>query len=168
MDDDDQTEPPVSKSQLKRDADRAQDLGRALLDLTESDWAKLALPDTLVAALSEARRIQSHGARKRQLQYIGKLMRSIDVQPIADYLEALQLGRRQTAQAHHDLESWRERLIEDGDAAISALLAEHAGIDAKQLGGLVRQAQAERNQGGTPRAARALFRFLREALAGPP
>lgn len=164
MEDDDPTDLPVSKTQLKREAHQAQDLGRALLDLGESDWARLALPERLISALEDARRIRAHGALKRQLQYIGKLMRSVDTAPIAEYLAALQRGRRASAQAHRTLEQWRDRLIDEGDAAIEALLREHPDIDARQLAGLVRQARTERKQNAAPKASRLLFRLLREIL----
>jgi ribosome-associated protein len=90
MNDTEQFEPhpsPPSKSQRKRDAAALQALGTELLELAEADWNALGLQDNLIAALREAARVRAHGARRRQLQYIGKLMRDIDPRPILDYLE---------------------------------------------------------------------------------
>ncbi len=164
MEDENQTDLRASKSQLKRAAEDAQELGRALLTLTEADWTRLALPDQLVAALREAGRIRAHGALKRHLQYIGKLMRSIDTRPVAEYLATVGAGRRRSAQAHHRLEHWRDRLIDQGDTAIEALLRDYPDVDRRQLTGLVHQARAERKQGAAPKAGRVLFRFLRQAI----
>jgi ribosome-associated protein len=164
MEDDQEQKEPVSKSQRKREANAAQELGRALLDLAESEWKRMSLPDELVAALTEARRLRAHGALKRQMQYIGKLMRSIDTAPVADRLDAIRNENRRAAKAHHRLEDLRDRLIDEGDKAVDALLQEHPHVDAKQLRGLVRQARVERRQGASPRTSRALFRFLRDVI----
>ncbi len=153
---------PPSKSQLKRDALALQALGAQLLELPESDWAALGLPETLIAALRDGKRIRTHGARKRQLQYIGKLMRDIDAEPVREHFEQLRLKSREQSRAHHELEHWRERLIEQGDSAVEAFLQLHAQADRQQLRQLVRRARKERGQDQPPAASRALFRYLRE------
>lgn len=165
MKDSDQFEqhpPTPSKSQRKRDAAALQALGSELLELAESDWSALRLPETLVAALREATRIRAHGARRRQLQYIGKLMRDIDAEAVLDYLQRRRLRQREQAHAHQQLEDWRERLIEQGDSAAEALLEAYPQADRQRLRQLVRQARKEREQERPPAASRALFRYLRE------
>ena len=153
---------PPSKSQRKRDALAAQKLGTELLNIPESDWIALRLPGQLVAALREAQQIHAHGARKRHLQYIGKLMRDLDPEPIRQHLEKLHLKSRQQARAHRELEGWRERLIDEGDSAVEAFLDLHSRADRQQLRQLVRRARKERDHKQPPAASRALFRYLRE------
>jgi ribosome-associated protein len=166
-DDDFDSGPPApSKSQRKRDAQALQQLGSSLLDLPASEWLALGLPDRLIAALTEARRIRAHGARKRQLQYIGKLMREVDPQPIQRHFERLRQKRREQARHQQQLEHWRDRLLEEGDSAIEACLEAHPRADRQRLRQLVRQARKERDHQQPPAASRALFRYLRELDGG--
>ncbi len=158
----DDRQPAPSKTRRKRDAEALQALGARLVDLAETEWRRLALPDELVQALREARRIRSHGARKRQIQYIGKLMRSIEVQAVRDYFEQRGLADRLAAERHRHLERLRDTLIDEGDAALGEALAEFPGADRQQLRQLVRQARRERERGGASKSSRALFRYLRD------
>ena len=153
---------PPSKSRLKRDAHALQKLGTELLDIPESEWVSLGLTQDLMSALREAKRLHSHGARKRQLQYIGKLMRDVDPEPIQQYFQQLRLKARQQAQRHHELEIWRDRLIEEGDPAVGAFLELHAQADRQHLRHLIRQAKKEHAQNKPPRSSRALFRYIRD------
>ena len=153
---------PPSKSSLKRDAHALQQLGTQLVDLPESVWSMLELPASLVAALSEARRLHARGGRKRQLQFIGKLMRDIDPEPIRNYFEQVRLKTRKLAQAHHALEAWRDRLIEEGDPAIETFLEQHAQADRQHLRQLARQAKKELAHNKPPKSSRALFRYIRD------
>ena len=151
-----------SKSQLKRDAHALQQLGVALLEIPEQDWVTLNLPEALVSALRETKRTPSHGARKRQLQFIGKLMRNIDPEPVQRYFEQLRLSTRQQAQWQHACEDWRDRMIMQGDSAIDAYLNDHPGADRQQLRQLVRQAKKEQADNKPPKSSRALFRYIRD------
>ena len=165
MQDEDETDPHdllPSKSQLKRDAHALQQLGTDLLDIPESEWTSLGLAQDLMSALREAKRLHSHGARKRQLQYIGKLMRDADPEPIQRYFRQLRLKARQQAQRHHEHESWRDRLIEEGDPAVGAFLQLHAQADRQHLRQLIRQAKKERAENKPPKSSRALFRYIRD------
>lgn len=161
-DDYDPSDLPPSKSQLKRDAHALQDLGAALLEVPEHDWPALQLPDNLAAALRDAKRMPSHGARKRQLKFIGKLMRDIDPEPIQQYFDKLHDEARQQAHLQHEVEDWRDRMIGEGDSAIDSWLAAHPGGDRQHLRQLVRQAVKEQETGKPPRSSRALFRYIRE------
>lgn len=154
-----------SKTRRKKDAEARQNLGIDLLGLPESDWRTLELPEELVLALREARHIRSNGARKRQFQYIGKLMRDIDPEPIRAHFEILRQRARRASQAHHRLEKWRDRIIGELDPAIDAFLSEQPSADRQHLRQLARRARREHEQGRPPRAARALFRYLRELEA---
>jgi ribosome-associated protein len=153
---------PPSKSQLKRDAHALQQLGTALLEIPEQDWLKLKLPEVLITALKDAKRTPSHGARKRQLQFIGKLMRGIDPEPVQRHFEQLRLSSRQQAQRQHAWEDWRDRMIAQGDSAIDTYLDGHPAADRQYLRQLVRQAQKEQANNRPPKSSRALFRYIRD------
>ena len=128
--------------------------------------AKLDLPEALREALDTCRGIHARGGRKRQLQYIGKLMRGIDAKPIRRALEGL-AGRDAAATAAlHRLEQWRERLIAEGDGALAELLDEYPAADRQQLRQLVMKARKERDAEKPPAAARALFKALRNLFDG--
>jgi ribosome-associated protein len=153
---------PPSKSQRKRESSALQDLGKALVKLPTDRVRKLDLPEALRAAVLEAQRINSHGALRRQMQYIGRLMRDVDAEPIVAQLDAIR-GASDSAKAEfHALERWRERLLAD-DGALTDWLAIHPQADAQQLRQLIRNARREATEGKPPRASRALFRMLAEA-----
>ncbi len=153
----------VSKSQVKRDMAELRALGVSLLELPQSQVDALGLPEALAAALREARRITSHEARRRQMQYIGKLMREADPVPIRAAVEAM-AGRSGAARARQRrLEQWRERLIAD-DAALTEFAAAHPGTDLQSLRALIRNARKEISGAHPPRAQRELFRRVREAM----
>ncbi len=153
---------PPSKSQLKREAAELQRLGEALVALSPARRAGVPMPDSLREAVELAARIRQRGGRRRQLQYIGKLMRTIDTAPIRAALEAFERQGAEESARFHRLERWRDRLLEEGDAALEELLRLSPGADRQRLRALIRQARAERLRGGAPKAARALFRLLRE------
>ena len=154
----------VSKTKKKRAVEELQKLGAALVALAPGQLAALALPEELLAAVREAQRIASHEARRRQVQYIGKLMRAIDPEPVRAALAEL-AGRSAAARARQRrLEQWRERLIGD-DAALTQFVSEHAGADLQALRALIRNARSEITEGRPPRAQRELFRFLRESFS---
>lgn len=151
----------VSRSQRKRDVEELQKLGAALVDLAPVQLDAIALPDALAAAVREAQRIRSHEARRRQLQYIGKLMRSVDPEPVRAALAAL-AGQSAAARARHRrLEGWRTRLIED-DGALTEFAAAHPGADLQALRTLIRNARREILENRPPRAQREMFRLIRE------
>lgn len=154
----------VSKSQRKRDMLALQALGESLVKLKAEQLGKIPLPEQLHQAVREAQRIKSHSAHKRQLQYIGRLMRELDASPIREAMETLEARSAQASAQLHHLERWRERLIAEGDAALGELLDEHPGADRQHLRQLIRAAQREQTQNGPHGHARALFRYLRELL----
>lgn len=164
---DDETEDhlPPSKSQRKRDVEALQALGRDLTQLGKDQLKKMDLPEKLLVAVLEYKRITSHGAMRRQMQYIGKVMRDIedeDVEAIVEQLAALR-GESATAKAEfHALERWRARLLED-DGAVTEWLAGHPGADAQQLRQLIRNARKEAELGKPPKSSRELFKLLRDA-----
>jgi ribosome-associated protein len=160
-DEDFQPYPGPSKSQRKRDANALQDLGKELVHLSKERLERLDLPDALRAEVLEARRITSHGAIRRQMQLIGKLMREVDADAIARQLAEIKGESDAGKAAFHALEQWRERLLQD-DQAVTAWLARHPGTDAQQMRQLIRNARKEAAEAKPPKSSRALFRLLRE------
>jgi ribosome-associated protein len=159
---DDEKDTAISKSQRKRDMIALQRLGEALLDFDAAALNQLALPETLLDAIKTARKINAHGARKRQLQYIGKLMRTIDTGPVCAAVEARRHQQATNTREFQLLEELREALISEGDAALATLLEHFPAADRQHIRKLARQARKERELNQPPRAARRLFRDLRE------
>ena len=154
-----------SKSVLKREAHRAQLLGEQLIALTDPELRALELPDRLYEAIVAARSIGSRGGGARQRQYIGKLMRDIDLTRVREALGARAAKSAQEAQRFQRAENWRTRLIEGGPAAVAALHTAYPALDEAQWLNRVAAAQAERQRpGAAAGASRELFRALRELL----
>jgi ribosome-associated protein len=152
-----------SKTQRKKAVHELQALGEELVTLSDERFAALDLPDRLRDAVTAARGITKHEARRRQLQYIGKIMRSVDPEPIRAALEAWRGDYSRYTAAHKRAEAWRERLLAD-PAALGELLAQYPRADAAHLGSLIRSALHERSAGQPPRSFRLLFQALRGLL----
>ncbi len=151
-----------SKSQVKRDLKALQDLGEALVPLPESQLRSIPLPEKLLDAVLQAKTIRAHGGLKRQLQYIGKLMREVDAEPIRAFLEQQAQQARTQNQQFHRLESLRDELLTEGDPAVQTYCEKHPEADRQRLRQWIRQAQKEAQQQKPPKAARQLFQYLRE------
>ena len=152
---------PISKTKLKAEADAQQDIGVKLTTLPSSKLAQLDLPERLLDAIKEANRITSNGALRRQRQYIGTLMREIDVTPIVEQMEKWE-GKNTAENAYfHQLERWRTRLIED-EAALSDFIAQYPNVDSQQIRTLIRNARKEATLNKPPKSSRELFKLLRE------
>ena len=158
-----------SRSQNRREALEVLALGEKLVALTEAQLAKLPVPDSLLPHIREAKRITAHIAHKRQLAFLAKQMRREDDEVLEAIRDALdehgETARREVA-AMHRVEAWRERLLDDGDAALAQLLDEHPTADRQHLRALVRNALDERHKNKPPRAFRELYRELRELILG--
>jgi len=155
-----------SKTRLKQEAHELQALGEALAALPPDRLDALELDEPLRDALLEWRRTRSHEGRRRQMQYIGKLMRGVDVEPLQAAVAAARLGSARDALALHEAERWRDELIASDDAATRWLSA-HPGADAQRLRSLVRSARVESSAPAPAdarrgRAYRELFRFVRD------
>lgn len=156
-----------SRSQNRREALEILALGEQLVALTEAQLAKLPVPEGLVPHIRECKRITSNIAHKRQLAFLAKQMRREDDETLDRIRDALDVGgeasRREVA-AMHRVETWRERLLADGDAALAELLDAHPNADRQLLRQLVRNTLEERKRNKPPRAFRELFRELRELM----
>lgn len=156
-----------SKTQLKKEMHELQDLGEALVALSDERVDALALPESLLSAVQEFKRTRSHEGRRRQLQYIGKLMRRVDPAPIREAVAAARLGQAKDALTLHQAERWRERLIESDDA-LTGWTAEFAASDVQHLRSLVRAARKDAAAAPEQRSGRAyreLFQFIKQAQA---
>lgn len=150
-----------SKSANKRAMHALQALGARLVGLSAEQLDKIGLPETLRTAVADAQRFRQREAHRRQLQYIGRLMREVDPEPIQAALAALE-GSSAVAQARqHALERLRARLLED-ERVLGEIAVAHPGADLQRLRQLRRNALKEQELGKPPRAFRELFRVLRE------
>jgi ribosome-associated protein len=159
MDDADGIDAPKSKSQVKRDLLALDPLTEELMGLPDRQLNSLGLSDKLVTALRAARALK-RGALKRQLRYARGLLAEEDHAGAAAAVAAFKQPRREQIDALHELEDWRERLLAGDSALLDELFSRYGQVDRQQLLQLVRNAKAERAAGSTPRAARALFKFL--------
>ena len=174
------SEPPAveddgpSKTQVKKAMHELQNLGAALMELPDAQLDAIEMSERLRDALQELRRMHAHGARKRQVQYVGKLLRDADLEPFRHALEAQRSGHAREAAAVREIDAWRERLLA-GDDGLAAWLQARPECDTPQLRALIAKARRERatlqardaRLGGETRhgpAYRELFQVLRTAL----
>lgn len=165
--DDSDVDQEPSKSELKREALALQKLAVAISELPASRRAAIDMPEDLREAIEAFNRMTAHGSKKRQRQYLGKLLRSLDPAPLQQAVDAFAAGRAADADKLHKVERWRDRLIQDDDA-LTEWLNEHPGSDVQHLRSLIRAARKE--NAGTdaeqrqPKSYRELFRFLKPYL----
>jgi ribosome-associated protein len=152
----------VSKTRRKQEMHALQALGVALVGLPDAQLASMQLPDELAQAVRGARGIASREARRRQLQYIGRLMRDLDPEPIRARLEDIEGTSAAATARHRRMEQWRTRLLED-DGALTDFALDFPGADLQTLRTLIRNARREQKEGRPPRAFRELYRVLRAA-----
>lgn len=152
---------PISKTRLKAEADAQQELGVRLTELPKDKLLKLDLPDAVLTAVLETKKITANGAIRRHRQYLGRLMREIDNAPILEQLARWD-GKHTAENAYfHGLERWRDRLIADSNA-LSEFIALHPTTDIQQLRTLIRNAQKELAANKPPKSSREIFKILRE------
>ena len=154
----------LSKSARKREAAALQELGVKLSALPDQEIKALDLPDNLFVALRDLRRLPSHGAQVRQRQYIGKLMRNIDPEPVLAKLAERKQRHDLEIRHFQQIERWRDRLLSERVAAIEELLQEYPNADRTALSRLLDKAERERVEQRSPVGARELFAFLRQLL----
>ena len=153
-----------SKTRKKKDMLALQALGVQLVALNEQQLSSMRLPEALLEAVQEARRLSKHEAKRRQMQYLGRLMRDVPAAPIRSRREEWSgQGREHTAQLHA-LERWRDELVAS-DPALARFLDEYPGADSQKLRSLIRNARREQDAALPPKSYRELFRVLREMTA---
>lgn len=149
----------VSKSEIKRDAEALKKVGVELVNLSKNELEKIPLDDDLLYSIELAQKIKKEGYR-RQIQYIGKLLRSRDIDPITQALDKLKNRHNQQSAIYHKLEKLRDELIETGDA--ETIMALYPNADRQQLRTLARLAKKERDANRPVKTAKQIYHYLRE------
>ncbi|GGY17389.1 ribosome biogenesis factor YjgA [Paludibacterium paludis] len=157
---------PISKSEKKRQLNELQDLGMELAELPKEKLRAMNLDPDLLEAILDYKRFTAHGAKKRQEQYIGKLMRDVDPEPIRQYLAVLRGESGEHTAWLHLVERWRERLLES-DETLAAFLNDFPEGDAQQLRTLIRNARKEHQEQKPPKAFRQLFQTIKALIPEP-
>lgn len=162
----DEFDGPPSKSERKREMHALQEIGAELVELPADRLKRLELPEDLREAVMAARRITKHEARRRQLQYIGKLMRSVEAEPIRAALDAFKNVSKEEIARHHRLERLRDEFLADEKVA-GRIVELWPQVDLQHLRTQRRNALKEREQNKPPRAYREIFRILRDLDGAP-
>jgi ribosome-associated protein len=152
---------PISKTKLKAEADAQQAIGKKLVDLPKEKLLKLNLPEALFDAVLEAKHITANGATRRQMQYLGRLMRDVDSAPIIEQLQKWEGKHHEENAKFHTLEHWRTRLLAEPNA-VSEFLTSFPHTDSQQLRALIRNAQREAAAQKPPKSSRELFKLIRQ------
>lgn len=150
-----------SKSRIKREMEELQKLGQQLTRLNKEQLATIPLEENLRSAISEYKRLRKNEALRRQLQYIGRLMRGADEQPIRAAINRLDASQAEHTQHFHQLERWRERLLEDKQS-LTEFISEYPDVEVQTLRQLIRGTLKEKKQGKDLGSYRKLFRLIRE------
>ncbi len=152
-----------SKTQRKKDMHALQDIGKQLVELERKKLMTLDLPEILFDAIVQAQQIKKHGGRRRQLQYIGKVMRNIDVLPIQEKLDGWRHSSVQQTARLHQMERWRERLLTD-EQAFTEFAQKYPTADIQHLRALVRNALKEKKANKPPKSFRLIFQELQTII----
>jgi ribosome-associated protein len=157
-----------SKTQKKQQSHDLQALGKALAELSAERFAAIAMPESLRDAIAEFRRTKSFEGQRRQMQYVGKLMRSADEAALREAVASATIGSAKDTLMLHETERWRAELIAD-DAALDLWLRDFPDTDTQQLRSLVRAARRDAKDlaapARQPRSHRELFQFIKPWLA---
>lgn len=163
--DDSELEWGKSKSQLKREMQELQELGKQMLELSTEQLNTLPITDTLQRAILESHRIRQHEARRRHLQYIGKVIRQEeDIDTIRRAIEAFHAGSEEHTRRLHLAERWRDRLINEGDSALGEFVEYCPVADVQHLRNLARNARRDLQKEKNTGQSKKLFRYLRECI----
>ncbi len=163
-DDDFEEDLGPSRSQIKREMKALQDMGEEITNLSNSQLASLELEGDLMEAIQQARIMKHKEARRRQLRFIGKLLRNSDHEAIKAKLEDFEKKHHQHIQMHHAAEAWRDRLIDEGPSVVTEFLNLYPTTDVQLLRQLIRGAAKERKEKKPPANARKLFRLVLEQV----
>ena len=151
-----------SKSERKREMTALQELGARLLALSNEQTRGIEIPRELEEALALARSLNSHGAQRRQMQFIGVLMRRLDPEPIRQALDEIDRGQKRKAHEFHQIEQMRDSLIEGKDAFFEEISGHFPDADIQKIRQLVRSSRKEKKEGKPPKQSRLLFKYLRD------
>lgn len=161
---DDQAPDPSSRTQIKREMDELQKLGKDLIALPANEFSSIELPEELRKAILLAHTLKSNEAKRRHLQYIGKLMRSVEVEPIKTAIVKIKYRHSEFSTQFHKVEKWRDRLIAEGDDALQEFIHAYPKADRQQLRQLIRNAQKDKNNEKNTGGAKELFRAIQKVM----
>ena len=161
---DDESEFEKSKSQVKKEMYALKALGESLIDFTPAQLDKLPISEKLRTALEDAPRIRQNSAKKRHLQYIGKLMRSEDADVIEEAVNEVKEASHRATRQLHLIEQWRDELLSGQNEVVAKFIEENPQCDRQLLRQLIRTAKKESDQKKPPASARKLFKLIRETL----
>ena len=156
-----------SKSMLKRESHELQSLGKQLLEMPDSRLNDIPMPERLRDALDAFKKTRSFEGKRRQLQFIGKVMREVDAEPLREAVAQFQLGHARNALALHQAERWRADLLSEDKDVLTRWAEDFPGTDLQQLRALVRSARkdaAEVPEKRSGRAYRELFQYIKQAM----
>lgn len=153
-----------SRTQKKHEAEAAQAIGERLVDLTDSQLKQLDLPEQLFDSIKLAQSIDAHGGKKRQLQFIGKLMRdeNLNMEAINNLLARLDGDAAQQIKAFKAIEQWRDKLVAEGDAALGTLLETYPDADVQQLRQYIRNANNKKNEKLATKSKKTIFQYIKQ------
>lgn len=154
-----------NKTQIKRDIAVIHKLAEEIVDLSAIQMSELDLPLDIYEAAKAAARLPQKGAKKRQLKFLTGLLRNIDIEEIQQKLATIKSQSALAAKEHHLLERWRDRLLDEGDQALSSLLQEYPNADRQQLRQLLRNAKKETEMGKPPKSTRLVYQYLKKLFA---
>ncbi|MDY6990023.1 MAG: ribosome biogenesis factor YjgA [Thermodesulfobacteriota bacterium] len=155
-----------SRTQKKHEDRALQELGKQLVGLSSEQLANIDVPAELLEAVMVARETKKRGAKRRQMQYIGRLMREIDAGPVRHGLENIRRGDLDKARSFHKIEQWRDAIKAGQEQVVEEILASCPGAERKRLTQLARNARHDAENGKGVKSSRVLFRYLKE-VAGP-
>jgi ribosome-associated protein len=164
IDYEDEDEFEKSKSQIKREMEALQTLGRKLTELKPSQLKKVPISEDLNHAIKESYNIRQREAKRRHLQFIGKLMRSEDAEAIQYAIDQFDSSSERFAQELHKMESWRDQLIAGGNEVLSNFISENPAADVQHLRSLIRNAKKDLDHGKNTGAGKKLFQYIRTLL----
>jgi ribosome-associated protein len=162
--DQDQGEEKKSRTKAKLEVEALQRLGARLIDLPVDQIRSMEIPEILKKEVIFAKTITSHGAKRRQLQYIGSVMRSIDPETIIEAIDRISMARAVATSKFKAMEEIRKELMEGGDSRIEDFLEENPQADRQRLRQLIRNANQEITAKKPPKAFRMLFKYIKEIL----
>jgi ribosome-associated protein len=158
-----------SKSELKRQSNELQKLGEQLIEAPRDRVKRVPMPDEVKDAILMCQTITNHEGRRRQLQYVGKLMRTLDEEEVAVIQRTIESWKgtsKAEAAALHALERRRDKLLAD-DKALTQLLEEHPELEVQHLRTLIRNARKEQAENKPPKAYREIFQILKDLAKKP-
>lgn len=151
-----------NKSEQKREAQAFLDLGKKLETLSEQQWNDIALPEHVIEVLQTLKTMPQKAAKKRHFKLLAKYLRDIDVHAALVEVESIEQVKAKVNLEFHRVERWRDRLLSEGEPALTTFLAEYSGVNVQQLRQLIRNANQETNKNKPPKSAKLLFKLLRE------